>query len=87
MFEDFKTHSLHYLVLLTVIAIGFGSVFILSSDRNTQIFLGGLTALLYVFWGIIHHYMEDDLNIKIVVEYSLIAILSVVILFSLLIRR
>lgn len=86
MFEDIKTHTLHYLILITIMAIGFGSVFAFSENKNTQFLLGGLTAVLYVFWGIIHHYMEDDLNLKIVIEYTLIAALSVTILFSLLIR-
>lgn len=86
MFEDIKTHTLHYLILITILTIGFGSVFVFSEKRNAQFLLGGLTAVLYVLWGVIHHYMEDDLNLKIVIEYTLIAALSVTILFSLLLR-
>lgn len=87
MLEDVKTHTLHYLVLVTILIIGFGSVLVFSTDKNIQLFLGGVTAALYVLWGIIHHYMEDDFNLKIVIEYTLIAALSMTILFSLLLRR
>lgn len=87
MFEDIKTHIMHYAILATILIIGFGSILIFSSGKQIQLFLIVATTILYAFWGIIHHYMEDELNLKIVIEYILIALLIAIILLTILLRR
>ena len=50
-----------------------------------QFIIALLTALLYVGWGIVHHYLDRDLHYKSVVEYVLIALLGLVIITGILI--
>lgn len=87
MIEDVKNHLLHYAILITILVIGFGSIGLFSSNKQTQLVLCVLTSSVYVLWGIIHHYMEDDINVKIVMEYFFVAFLSVVILFTIIGRE
>ena len=87
MIEDIKNHILHYAILITILVIGFGSIVIFSSNKQIQLVLSIITAVLYALWGVVHHYMEDDMNIKIIMEYFIIAFLSVVILFTIIGRE
>ncbi len=43
-------------------------------------------AISYVSWGIIHHYIHHDLTFAVLVEYLAVAILGLVMVFSLLAR-
>lgn len=79
MIKDFKDHFWHYLVLVLIISIG-GLVFILDTNKVIKFQIGTLVAIAYVFWGIIHHFLEKNLNFKIMVEYLLIGALSVALL-------
>ncbi|MFH0864184.1 MAG: hypothetical protein V1858_03795 [Candidatus Gottesmanbacteria bacterium] len=77
--NDVKTHFWHYLILLMIIAIG-GIAFIKQTNIQNRFYIGSLVAIAYVFWGIFHHLMEKNLKLKIVIEYSLIALMAVVLL-------
>lgn len=37
-----------------------------------------LTGLSYLFWGIFHHWHREDFNLKIGLEYLLVAVFGVV---------
>lgn len=72
-------------VLLAIILLGGYMVFrSVSYSRMLQFAVGCGTAILYVIWGIIHHYLDGDLYFKNMVEYIFIALLSVVILAGIL---
>ena len=86
MKEDVRIHLIHYLVLVAILTIGLGSLLVFSYDRNLQFLIGGATALAYFFWGIIHHRLEDNIHLKVVVEYMLVAAIATLILFILLWR-
>ena len=86
MKEDVRIHLIHYLVLVAILTIGLGSLLVFSYDRNLQLLIGGATALAYFFWGIIHHRLEDNIHLKVVVEYMLVAAIATLILFILLWR-
>lgn len=75
MIKDIRQHFIHYLILVLIIAIG-GIGFLISPDKMIRFQVGALTSLAYVFWGIFHHLMENDLKLKIVVEYALIGLLA-----------
>lgn len=79
MIKDIKDHYWHYLVLILIIFVG-GMVFFSYPDKMVKFRVGALTALAYILWGIFHHLMEDNLNLKIVVEYTLIGTLSIILL-------
>lgn len=79
MIEDLRNHFWHYLILLLILLVG-GLVFILEPNKIIKFQVGTLIAVAYVFWGIIHHSLEKNLNFKIMVEYMLIGTLSMALL-------
>lgn len=79
MWKDVKAHFWHYLILILVITAG-GLVFFATPDKMVKFQIGSLTALAYILWGIFHHLVENSLNFQIVVEYSLIGLLSIILL-------
>ena len=79
-------HLQHYLPLLGILSAGVFGFTVFSYDKIFQIILAISTACAYVSWGIIHHHIHKDLHPSVVVEYFAIAILGIVIVFSLLFR-
>ena len=79
MIHDIKSHFWHYVILLLIILVG-GIVFFSYSDKMIKFQVGALTAIAYIFWGIFHHLLEGSLNLKIMIEYNLIGVLSAVLL-------
>lgn len=86
MLEDLKSHKIHYLMLIIILCLGFGSFLYFSFDRQTQLIIAVLTSASYVIWGIVHHYAENNLNWKIVVEYTLFSLISLAVILSLVLR-
>ncbi len=86
MFKDFKKHIIHYIFLIAILSLGFGSFMLTGYDRSMQEKIAVLIALSYFGWGMIHHYLQDDLHPKIVVEYVLFSAIVLIVLFSLIIR-
>ena len=80
-----KDRDLWHHVLLAILLLGGYMVFrSVSYSRMLQFGAGVATAILYVIWGMIHHYLDGDLYVKNMVEYIFIALLSVVILAGIL---
>lgn len=75
-----KTHILHFLILLGILGIGVASFFAAKGSSGLQFFIGVVTALAYVVWGIIYHAIAGDLHKKVVVEYVLIAAIAILLL-------
>lgn len=76
----------HYLVLLFILGSGLGAFFYFRSSAQTQIVSAFLTASFYVFWGIVHHYLEGDLHWRVVFEYLGVAFLGFLVLLTLVAR-
>lgn len=74
--RDIEHHAALVAILLSALVV-FSFV---SYSRLLQFATGVVTALLYIGWGIVHHKLEGDLYFKNMIEYVLIAILSIVIL-------
>ena len=77
-------HLKHYLPLFGVLIIGGVGFVNFSYDKQFQAAIVISTALGYFVWGLIHHFLHRDLHIQVVLEYLAIAILGVVVVFSLL---
>lgn len=84
--EDIKKHFSHYLVLLVILNFGVGFFYLFKSDPGLRTLVVLTVGAAYVFWGIIHHWLEGDLHLKVAVEYFLVALAAVVVLLSLLLR-
>ena len=76
----------HYIPLVGIFLAGILGFLMFSFDRVFQATLAVGLAIAYVFWGLVHHHIHKDLHISVILEYIVIAVLGVVIVFSLLFR-
>ena len=72
-----RTHLLYYIFLLGILFWGIFLIFMFNPKRDLQMVTLLLLSFIYVLAGIIHHLINHDLVLKIVVEYILIAALGV----------
>lgn len=86
LIEDLREHFGHYLALVFILAFGVGALIFFQRIPQMQIISLFLTTCFYVFWGIVHHYLEGDLHLRIVLEYAAVAILGFLIIWSIIIR-
>lgn len=84
--EDIKIHLSHYLSLLVILNIGLGAFFFFRFNPAYQAGVMVVTSFAYILWGIIHHFLCEDLHIKVILEYLLIALLANLLVLSLLFR-
>ena len=76
----------HYLSLFGILIAGFAGLILFSYDKGFQTVVAIATAASYVVWGIVHHYLHRDLHLEVFSEYLAVAVLGLVILFSLILR-
>ena len=76
----------HYLVLAVILNIGLAGFICFQYVRAVQFWVVFLTGVAYVIWGIIHHYLEGDLHLRVVLEYLATAIFGFLIIWFLLLR-
>ena len=81
MIEKFIKHFGYYISLLGIFALGMVAAILASGNFMLQIFIIVLTIVFYVIWGILHHFHTHELTTKIMVEYILIAILGLSMIF------
>lgn len=86
MLKDIHLHLTHYFFLLSILVLGIVSFFLFGAYPTKQFGVVIISAILYIIWGIAHHHLEGNLHIKIVVEYTLIALLSVMLLRGVIFR-
>lgn len=86
LISDIKEHSSHYLSLIFILFCGGLAFVFFQRVPQIQIISLFFTASFYVLWGIIHHYLEGDLHIRIILEYLSVALLGFLILWSIINR-
>lgn len=74
-------HLVHLVILVLILLGGVASFLYVAGNQPLQFLVGVITAIAYVAWGIIHHMVRGDLHKKVVVEYSLIGIIAIILLF------
>jgi len=84
--EDIGEHFGHYLALFFILGFGITSFVFFQRTPQMQIVSAFLTTSFYVLWGIVHHYIEKDLHIRVVIEYMTVALLGFLILWSIIYR-
>ena len=84
--KSFAKDLPHYMLLGGILLAGFAGLILFSYDRNFQVAVAIATAVSYVSWGLIHHHIHKDLYFEVFLEYSAVALLGLVILFSLILR-
>lgn len=78
-------HFPHYVALLGIFVCAIIGFSLFPWDRVFQLSVVIATSASYVAWGIVHHFLHDDLYFEVVVEYVSIALLGTVIGITLLI--
>lgn len=84
MEKKIKMHIGYYISLIVILGFGFLFALLSSPNRGLQMIIVILTTLFYISWGIVHHLINHDLHAKIVVEYILVGILGLTLVFFIL---
>jgi hypothetical protein len=84
--RNLTNHFRHYFSLIGILTAAVVAFVVFSYDRTFQIYISIAVAVSYVCWGIIHHYLHKDLYLEVVIEYLVVAVLGLIILFSLVFR-
>ena len=83
MMKRLSEHTIYYISLVTILSLSFLLAYT-SSDRSFQIGVIVAATFFYVLWGIMHHLINHDLHMKIVIEYILIGAFGMTTIFFLL---
>lgn len=76
----------HYLVLLVILDLAVAAFFLFSFNRTYQAAVVVSMGILYIVWGIAHHFLSEDFHLRAILEYILIALLANLVILSLLFR-
>ena len=81
IFREIKKHPLNYLILgiIFILATVLFFYFRQSFDAHDQRRVVYVTAALYLFWSLFHHYRRGDLQVSIIIEYALLALFAVIV--------
>ena len=80
MLHDITRHLTHYMSLFGIIVISLFGLLVFQYDKNFQTAISISAGASYIVWGIIHHHIHEDLNLKIILEYICFSILGIAIL-------
>lgn len=84
--QSLSKHFPHYISLIGTFIAGILGFYFYSYDRSFQVGVVVALSSAYVSWGIIHHAIHKDICLQIILEYIAIAVLGIVIAFSLIYR-
>ncbi|HZE87554.1 MAG TPA: hypothetical protein VE090_05120 [Methylomirabilota bacterium] len=76
-----KKHLWYYTSFILGELIGLVLLFFFAYDKTLQLLVLFFMTGFYVFWALLHHYFHHDITAKIVIEYVLIGILGMVVVF------
>lgn len=79
-------HLPHYLPLIGIFTAGILAFLVFSYDRQFQIGVALSLAAGHLVWGVVHHFLHDDLSPSVILEYIAVAIFGLVVLLSLILR-
>ncbi len=75
---------LHPLVLCIIFGFTILAISLFQGKPDLQFLVGFIAAMSYILWGIVYHYIEGDLYVKVMIEYVLIAGIGLAILYTVL---
>lgn len=74
------------MVLTGILLFGFAGIVFFSYDKRFQVAASLATGISYVAWGVVHHYLHRDFHLEVLVEYMAVAVVGLVVLFSLILQ-
>ncbi|MGA2911179.1 MAG: hypothetical protein ABSE17_00870 [Candidatus Levyibacteriota bacterium] len=81
MFKKLQKHLGYYLSLLAILLLGLALILLTSPNLKSQSLIISATVFFYILWGVLHHLINHELSLRIVIEYVLIGALGLSILF------
>ena len=84
--QEIRHNLIHYSVLVVMMNIIVGAFLFFGFNQIYQMIIVLTAGIAYVLWGVIHHHVNNDLHLKVVAEYVLVALLAELIIFSLILR-
>ncbi|MCL4397685.1 hypothetical protein M1403_01510 [Patescibacteria group bacterium] len=79
-------HGVDFLLLALIVGLGLAGLIYYRFDLAAQIADVILLSVLYVLWGVLHHFHEGNLALKVIGEYTAIAALVAFVLIIFLLR-
>ena len=77
-------HLSHYIVLLTIMMAGLVAMIASGRSTLTHTIILVFISIGYFIWGVVHHLLEKDLHLEIVLEYFIMAFLGLAFVFGVL---
>lgn len=84
LLANMKKHLGYYLSFILIVLASIFLVFQNNGDKNLVLLFVSLFAASYIVWGVLHHLVHHSINLRIVVEYIVVAALGVAIVFFIL---
>jgi hypothetical protein len=81
MLKKLQQHLGYYLSLSAILLLGLVLVLLTSPNIASQSLIISATVFFYILWGVLHHLINHELSLRIVIEYVLIGALGLSILF------
>ena len=81
MYQKLKKHFGYYLSLLAILLLGLVLILLASPNIKLQSLVISLTVFFYVLWGVLHHFINHELTLRIMIEYVLIGALGISVIF------
>ena len=72
-----RNHVFYYLSLFIVLSLAALLVFLTPGEQKIHMGVTIFAAGFYVLWAILHHLLHHDLHTKVVIEYVLIAMVGI----------
>jgi len=76
----------HYMPLIGILVISAYGFYIFSYDKLFQMAISIAAATSYIMWGVVHHFIKKDFSLEIFIEYVSVAILGLIMIFSVILR-
>lgn len=84
--HDVTRHMPHWASLIGIIVAAFLGFLFFAYDQVFQSAIMVSAGVAFVIWGIVHHWLHEDLHPKVVLEYIATALVGTIILLSLIWR-
>lgn len=81
---NMKKHLGYYVSFFIILFAGIFLVYQQQGDKQLQLDFVILLSFAYVVWGILHHAIHHSLGLRIVIEYIVIALLGIAVVFFIL---
>lgn len=83
MIAELKKHPVHFIVLAVLMMIHVGVFFLVPHLISYRHLIVASAILWYLIWALLHHYLENDLSLNLLLEYVLIGGICLVLVWSL----